>query len=91
MEDGTVNWKTVVSNFYPDLEEAVKMRKRNWKKIEIEDEVTEEKCELMRGNNMVIKYIPWKILSMSRISECRNTKPYLRRLEYCVLYVLVIL
>ena len=31
--EGTVNWKTVVSNFYPDLEEAdVDEQRKNWRK-----------------------------------------------------------
>ena len=80
VEDGTVNWKTVVSNFYPDLEEAVKNAEKELEKIEIEDEVTEEKCELC-GNNMVIKYGPHgKFLACPAFPECRNTKPYLEKI-----------
>jgi DNA topoisomerase-1 len=57
VEDGTVNWKTVVSNFYPDLDEAVKNAHTELDKIQIQDEVSDEKCELC-GRNMVIKYGP---------------------------------
>lgn len=28
VEDGSVKWKTIIENFYPDLDEAVKRRKR---------------------------------------------------------------
>lgn len=32
VEEGTVKWKTIVSNFYPDLDEAVKKRRRTWQR-----------------------------------------------------------
>lgn len=80
VEDGTVNWKTVVSNFYPDLEEAVNNAHNELDKIRIEDEVSEEKCELC-GRNMVIKYGPHgKFLACPGFPECKNTKPYLEKI-----------
>lgn len=80
VEDGTVNWKTVVSNFYPDLEEAVNNAHNELEKIHIEDEITDEKCQLC-GRNMVIKYGPHgKFLACSGFPECKNTKPYLEKI-----------
>ncbi|NLK27959.1 MAG: type I DNA topoisomerase [Clostridiales bacterium] len=80
VEDGTVNWKTVIRNFYPDLEEAVKNARDKLEKIKIEDEVTEEICELC-GRNMVIKYGPHgKFLACPGFPECKNTKPYLEKI-----------
>ena len=74
--EGDVNWKTVVSNFYPDLEEAVKKAEKELEKIEIADEVTEEICEEC-GRNMVVKYGPHgKFLACPGFPECKNTKPY---------------
>ena len=32
IEEGKVQWKTVIRNFYPDLDEAVKMLKKNYQK-----------------------------------------------------------
>ena len=55
--EGHLNWKTVVANFYPDLEEAVEAAEKDLEKITIEDEVTDEICEVC-GRNMVIKYGP---------------------------------
>ena len=52
-----VNWKTVVSNFYPDLDEAVLNAEKELAKVKIEDEVTDIVCEEC-GRNMVIKYGP---------------------------------
>ena len=80
VEDGTVQWKTVVRNFYPDLDEAVANAEKNLEKIKIEDEVTAEKCELC-GRNMVIKYGPHgKFLACPGFPECRNTKPYYEKI-----------
>lgn len=80
VEDGTVNWKTVIRNFYPDLEEAVKLAEKELEEIKIEDEETDVICEEC-GRNMVIKYGPHgKFLGCPGFPECRNTKPYLEKI-----------
>ncbi len=80
VEDGTVSWKTVVKNFYPDLDEAVKNAHVELDKIQIEDEVTEEICDLC-GRNMVVKYGPHgKFLACPGFPDCKNTKPYLEKI-----------
>lgn len=80
VEDGTVNYKTIISNFYPDLEEAVNNAQLALDKIQIEDEVTEEVCEEC-GRNMVVKYGPHgKFLACPGFPECKNTKPYLEKI-----------
>ncbi|HWT76289.1 MAG TPA: type I DNA topoisomerase [Mobilitalea sp.] len=80
VEDGTVNWKTVVSNFYPDLMEAVNNAHDELDQIKIEDEVTDEVCELC-GRNMVVKYGPHgKFLACPGFPDCKNTKPYLEKI-----------
>ena len=77
---GSVPWKTVVSNFYPDLAEAVAEAERELEKVEIQDEVTDVICEEC-GRNMVIKYGPHgKFLACPGFPECRNTKPYLEKI-----------
>lgn len=43
--EGKVNWKTVVSNFYPDLDEAVKKAEQDLAKVQIADEESDEVCE----------------------------------------------
>ena len=79
VEEGAVHWKTVVSNFYPDLEEAVQIAEKDLEKIKIEDEVTDVICEEC-GRNMVVKYGPHgKFLACPGFPECRNTKPYLEK------------
>ncbi len=78
--EGTVPWKTVVENFYPDLDAAVKDAEKNLEKVTIEDEVSDVVCEEC-GRNMVIKYGPHgKFLACPGFPECRNTKPYLEKI-----------
>ena len=78
--EGTVPWKTVVANFYPDLEKAVQAAEEELEKITIEDEVTDEICEVC-GRNMVIKYGPHgKFLACPGFPDCRNTKPYYEKI-----------
>ena len=78
--EGTVNWKTVVRNFYPDLASAVEAAEKDLEKVKIEDEVSDVICDLC-GRNMVIKYGPHgKFLACPGFPECRNTKPYLEKI-----------
>ena len=79
IEDGQVNWKTVVANFYPDLDEAVNQAEKELEKVQIQDEVTDVVCEQC-GRNMVVKYGPHgKFLACPGFPDCRNTKPYLEK------------
>lgn len=80
VEEGTVQWKTIIRNFYPDLETAVSEAEKKLEKIEIADEETDVICEEC-GRNMVIKYGPHgKFLACPGFPECRNTKPYLEKI-----------
>lgn len=79
VEEGKVNWKTIIENFYPDIEEAVEKAQKELAKVKIEDEVTDVVCEQC-GRNMVIKYGPHgRFLACPGFPECRNTKPYLEK------------
>ncbi len=76
---GTVNWKTVVRNFWPDLKAAVDRAEEELENVTIEDEKTDVICENC-GRNMVIKYGPHgKFLACPGFPECRNTKPYFEK------------
>ncbi|BFL45898.1 type I DNA topoisomerase [Lactonifactor longoviformis] len=80
VEDGSVYWKTVIRNFYPDLDEAVKAAEQELEQVKIEDEVTDVICEEC-GRNMVIKYGPHgRFLACPGFPDCRNTKPYLEKI-----------
>jgi DNA topoisomerase-1 len=74
--EGAINWKVVVRNFYPDLDEAVKKAEDELQSIKIEDEVSEEICDEC-GRNMVIKYGPHgKFLACPGFPDCKCTKPF---------------
>ena len=80
VEAGTVQWKTVVRNFYPDLKKDVDAAEKELEKVDIQDEVTEEVCDVC-GRNMVIKYGPHgRFLACPGFPECRNTKPYYEKI-----------
>lgn len=77
--EGKVKWKTIIENFYPDLEDAVEKAQKELETVKIEDEVTDVICEQC-GRNMVVKYGPHgKFLACPGFPECRNTKPYLEK------------
>ncbi len=78
--DGNVDWKTIVCNFYPDLEEAVQKAERELEQVEIAEEESDVTCENC-GRKMVIKYGPHgKFLACPGFPDCRNTKPYYERI-----------
>ena len=78
--EGKVHWKTIIENFYPDLEAAVEKAEEEQEQVKIEDEVTDVICDQC-GRNMVIKYGPFgRFLACPGFPECRNTKPYLEKI-----------
>ena len=80
VEEGSVKWKTVVSNFYPDLDEAVQQAEKELEHVTVADEVSDEVCDLC-GRQMVIKYGPHgRFLACPGFPECRNTKPYFEKI-----------
>ncbi|MBE5854497.1 MAG: type I DNA topoisomerase [Lachnospiraceae bacterium] len=80
VEEGNVKWKTIIANFYPDLEQAVQVAEKELEKVEIKDEESEVVCENC-GRKMVIKYGPHgKFLACPGFPECRNTKPYYEKI-----------
>lgn len=80
VEAGTVQWKTVVRNFYPDLKRDVDEASKELEKVDIQDETTDVICDVC-GRNMVIKYGPHgRFLACPGFPECRNTKPYYEKI-----------
>ncbi|MBR1861198.1 MAG: type I DNA topoisomerase [Lachnospiraceae bacterium] len=80
VENGEVKWKTIVQNFYPDLDEAVRKAEKDLDKVKIEDELSDEICEEC-GRRMVIKYGPHgKFLACPGFPECRFTKPFFEKI-----------
>ncbi len=80
IEEGTMNYKTVIRNFYPDLKDAVDHAQEELEQVKIEDEVSDVICDQC-GRNMVIKYGPHgKFLACPGFPECRNTKTYFEKI-----------
>ncbi len=80
VEEGNINWKTVVSNFYPDLDEAVSIAEKELSQVEIKEEESDEICENCK-RRMVIKYGPrGRFLACPGFPDCRNTKPYFEKI-----------
>lgn len=79
VEEGTVDWKKIVANFYPDLEEAIRVAQNEIGEIKIADEVSDVPCDIC-GRMMLIKYGPHgKFLGCPGFPECKNTKPFLEK------------
>ncbi len=74
--DGKTEWKELLRDFYPSLDQAVVQAQEELSRISIREEESEEVCEKC-GRRMVIKYGPHgKFLACPGFPECRNTKPY---------------
>ena len=75
IESGHQNRQEVLKSFYSTFDKQVKTAEQELEKVKIEDEVSEEKCELC-GRNMVIKRGRYgKFLACPGFPECKNTKP----------------
>lgn len=81
IEEGEINWKVVIRNFYPDLADAIENASKELENIKIEDEVSDVECDVC-GKMMVIKYGPHgKFLACPGFPDCRNTKPYYEKID----------
>ncbi len=77
--DGTVEWKSIIREFWDSLKEEVGKAEAELENVKIEDEKTDVICENC-GRNMVIKYGPHgKFLACPGFPECRNTKPFFEK------------
>ena len=80
VEDGVVKWKTIIANFYPDLEDAVQKAEKELEEVKVKEEFSGEDCELC-GRPMYIKYGPHgRFQACSGFPECRSTKPYFEKI-----------
>ena len=78
--EGRIDYKSVIRNFYPDLEESVKKAEEELEHVEIEDAVSDVPCEKC-GHMTVIKYEPHgKFLACPGFPECHNTKTYYEKI-----------
>jgi len=74
-------WKDVVSEFYGILEKELVVAEESIEKIKIEDELTDEKCELC-GRFMAVKHGRFgEFLACSGYPECKNTKAIVSKID----------
>jgi DNA topoisomerase-1 len=75
------DWQTVVADFYAVLKDELEVADAEIEKIVIEDEPTDEICELC-GKPMVIKQGRFgRFIACSGYPECKNTKPIIVKVE----------
>ena len=77
IEEENLPWKQVIRDFYGPFAQTLEKAEQGIEKVKIEDEVSDEKCELC-GAPMVYKMGRYgKFLACSRFPECRGTKAIL--------------
>ncbi|MDR0874741.1 MAG: type I DNA topoisomerase [Clostridiales Family XIII bacterium] len=75
------DWQAVVADFYAVLKDELEVADAEIEKIVIEDEPTDEICELC-GKPMVIKQGRFgRFIACSGYPECKNTKPIIVKVE----------
>lgn len=75
IEEGKQEWVKVLDGFYSSFAKRLEVAEEEMKKIEIQDEVSDEICEKC-GNHFVYKMGRFgKFLACSGFPDCRNTKP----------------
>lgn len=80
VEEGRRQWTDIVAEFYEPFSKALEKAYADADEVQVEDEVTDEVCELC-GRNMVIKTGRYgKFLACPGFPECRNTKPLLQEI-----------
>jgi DNA topoisomerase-1 len=76
VEEGAIQWKTLLREFYEPFKETVK-KAETISKIEMPVEESDEVCDKC-GKKMVIKIGRFgKFLACPGFPECKNTKPFL--------------
>ena len=77
IEEGEVEWRRVLEEFYQPFAQALSQASKLIDEVEIEDEATDEVCEVC-GRHMVIKRGRFgKFLACPGFPECKNTRPLL--------------
>ena len=81
VEEGKLDWKQVLRDFYPEFEKTLGVAEKEIEKIDIKDEVSDVKCDQC-GSMMVYKMGRYgKFLACPNFPQCRNTKPLLTYIE----------
>ncbi len=80
VEVKALDWKEIVRDFYGTLKEELDVADKAIEKVKLEDQVTDEVCQLC-GRPMVIKQGRFgEFLACSGYPECKNTKPIVHKI-----------
>ena len=83
IEEGQIEWKKVISDFYPPLKEKLIIASNDGEKFKPEYEVSDVKCEKC-GANMVVKSGRYgKFLACPNFPKCRNIKSLAEEVSKC--------
>ncbi len=75
VEEGKVNWKQILRDFYPGFAETLKIAEQQIEKVEVKDEPSDVPCDKC-GAMMVYKMGRFgRFLACPNFPDCRNTKP----------------
>ena len=81
IEIKNTEWRDIVSGFYKILEQELIVADEAIEKVSIEDELTDELCEVC-GKQMAIKHGRFgEFLACSGYPECKNTKPIVSKID----------
>ena len=79
VEIKSLDWKEIVREFYATLKVELEIADKAIEKVEVEDQLTDELCELC-GKPMAIKSGRFgEFLACSGYPECKNTKPIVKK------------
>lgn len=81
VEEGKMDWHSVISEFYGPFKETLENAERNMEKVQIVDQVSDVVCDKC-GAMMVYKMGRYgKFLACPNFPECRNTKALLKEID----------
>lgn len=81
VEAGSINWRSVLKDFYFPFNKTVEIAESKIDKVQIKDEPTDVVCDKC-GRNMVIKIGRYgKFLACPGFPDCKNAKPILEEIE----------
>ena len=81
VEEGKLNWKQILREFYPDFEKTLSVAEKEIDKVEVKDDVSDVPCDKC-GAMMVYKMGKFgRFLACPNFPECRNTMPILTYID----------
>lgn len=81
IEENGSDWKNLITDFYGPFSKELEIADKEIVEIKIEDEPTDEICELC-GKNMVKKHGRFgEFLACSGYPDCKNTKPIVNKIN----------